>query len=584
MEARDCWKFCLGLWLFLQLCARISAHMNMYMTEAEVARVLGMEAELYFIRDDHVQLAATRYDMAIKSNINSIYFNWVTERQVFYSMSLKSDNTWMMSNPGMNISMDGEVPRTEKTFAVTLHCTGKQGGEVGFTMQVNLTLFSAKNITSLNFRRRKMCERDITIPVDLKTPTPEERAVDVDVIFSEEQPEKTVTSTSVFYISVGVVCGVILLLVMLVALVHVRSMKNSDPASETSSSRSTPKSTAAKKSSPTTYTKAPAMNGHVNSNGVKPHNGYIGLHHQIYTTIPETPDYTEKLHTMTIDRSRITIEELLLEGTFGRVYHGKLLMSVDDEEETATEKDVLLKTVSDQSSETQEKLLLKESCHLHGLSHRNILSIMHVCLDGKPMSVFAYMNLGNLKTFLRNGRVGPGDTHQSISTKDLVQLAIQISHGMMYLGKRKVVHKDLATRNCVIDEDYNLKITDNALSRDLFPSDYHCLGDNENRPVKWMAIESLLDRKFTAASDVWAFGILIWELVTLGQTPYADLDAFEMASYLKSGYRMPQPQNCPDELFSLMACCWALLPTDRPKFTQLCAALTDFHRALGIYI
>ncbi|XP_033638273.1 tyrosine-protein kinase RYK-like [Asterias rubens] len=581
MEPKDRWKFCVKLWIFLLLFAGVSAQMNMYMTKTEVARVMGWEAELYYIRDDLVQEAATRYDMAIKTDINSLYFNWRTQRQVFYSMSLKSENLWLMSNPGTNITLDGEVPRTETTFEVTLHCNGKETSEVGFTMQLNLTLFSAKNITTLNFRRRKTCIIDESQKILLQTPLAEDKPVEV--IFAGKQPTKTVTSTSMFYIAVGVVCGVILLLVMLVALVHVRSIKSADPASETSSSRSTHK-TVIKKPSPNSYTKANGVNGHANGSAGKPHNGYIGLHHQIYKTIPETPDYTEKLHTITIERSLITLEDLLLEGTFGRVYQGKLLTTIDDEEETATEKDVLIKTVSDQASESQKKLLLKESCSLHGLSHRNILTIMNVCMETKPMTVFAFMDLGNLKQFLRNGRVGPGDTHQSISTKDLVQLAIQISHGMMYLGKRKVVHKDLATRNCVIDEDYNLKITDNALSRDIFPGDYHCLGDNENRPVKWMAIESLLDKKFTAASDVWAFGILIWELVTLGQTPYADLDPFEMASYLKSGYRMPQPQNCPDELFSLMACCWALLPTDRPKFTQLCAALTDFHRALGIYI
>ncbi len=187
----------------------------------------GWEAELYFIRDDLVQESATRYDMAIKTDINSLYFNWRTQRQVFYSMSLKSENLWIMSNPGTNVTLDGEVPRTETTFEVTLHCTGKETGEVGFTMQVNLTLFSAKNITSLNFRRRKTCVMDESQKIVLQTPLAEDQAVEV--IFAGKQPTKTVTSTSMFYIAVGVVCGVILLLVMLVALVHVRSMKSADP-------------------------------------------------------------------------------------------------------------------------------------------------------------------------------------------------------------------------------------------------------------------------------------------------------------------------------------------------------------------
>ncbi|MED6285624.1 hypothetical protein CHARACLAT_031073 [Characodon lateralis] len=137
---------------------------------------------------------------------------------------------------------------------------------------------------------------------------------------------------------------------------------------------------------------------------------------------------------------------------------------------------------------------------------------------------------------------------EAISQQDLVYMAIQIACGMSYLARREVIHKDLAARNCVIDDNMQVKITDNALARDLFPMDYHCLGDNENRPVRWMALESLLNNDFSSASDVWAFGVTLWELMTLGQTPYVDIDPFEMSAYLKDGYRIAQPINCPDEL------------------------------------
>lgn len=99
-----------------------------------------------------------------------------------------------------------------------------------------------------------------------------------------------------------------------------------------------------------------------------------------------------------------------------------------------------------------------------------------------------------------------------------------------------------------MDDKLRIQVTDNALSRDLFPSDYHCLGDNENRPVKWLAIESLVQKMFSVSSDVWSFGVLLWELTTLAQQPYIEIDPFEMASYLKDGYRLAQPINCPDEL------------------------------------
>ncbi|KAH9508718.1 hypothetical protein Btru_049714 [Bulinus truncatus] len=163
-------------------------------------------------------------------------------------------------------------------------------------------------------------------------------------------------------------------------------------------------------------------------------------------------------------------------------------------------------------------------------------------------------------------------------------MAIQIIRGVQYLHRKKLIHKDIATRNCIVGNDLVVKVTDNSLARDLFPGDYNCLGDNENRPVKWMAIEALLQKRFSPASDVWAFGVTLWEMMTLGQQPYAEVDPFEMTAYLQEGYRIAKPHNCPDELFSLMACCWALSPDERPKFPQLLTYLQNFYMALGRYI
>ncbi|GFR16375.1 tyrosine-protein kinase RYK, partial [Trichonephila clavata] len=114
-----------------------------------------------------------------------------------------------------------------------------------------------------------------------------------------------------------------------------------------------------------------------------------------------------------------------------------------------------------------------------------------------------------------------------------------------FLHDRRIIHRDIATRNCVVDDWLQVRLTDNALARDLFPGDYHCLGDNENRPIKWLAIESLLRKEFSYASDVWAFGVTMWELITLGQQPYIEIDPFEMHLYLRDGYRLDQPKKLP---------------------------------------
>ncbi|KFB47966.1 AGAP008009-PA-like protein [Anopheles sinensis] len=135
-----------------------------------------------------------------------------------------------------------------------------------------------------------------------------------------------------------------------------------------------------------------------------------------------------------------------------------------------------------------------------------------------------------------------------------------------------------------IDDQLRVKLADNSLSRDLFPSDYYCLGDSENRPIKWLALESIQFKQFNEASDTWAFGVLMWELCTLARQPYAEVDPFEMEHYLRDGYRLSQPINCPDELFAIMAYCWTMLPMERPSFEKLQICLQDFYAQLTRYV
>ncbi|PIK59541.1 putative tyrosine-protein kinase [Apostichopus japonicus] len=543
---------------------------------------LGLHGALVYVRDDWVNQAAVRYVVPVPRDINRLYLTWSTEDTIFYSMDLVSENTRILYTPRTNISMDGQVPKELSVFRIDVRCTGKAEGDVEFRIQINVSIFSTRNITTLNLRRTKACyskcgHQIISDTTEILCSRPEYPVVLGRIPQADNNQNASIHhhSSSIFYIGIGCLFGLIILVTLVGGLLRFLSVKTEDPVNGSDASST-------------------GLLAHTMANSMynKPANGqhqridFISLHPEI-TIMSDTETLKAKLQDIGIEKCRITFGDILLEGTFGRVYQGTLAPCPGSETESQSqtcEKEVLIKTIADHGSEKQKEILLNDSCLLQGLSHKNLLPIMHVALEGIPIVLFPFLKLGNLKKFLKDGRIGPGDKHQAVSTKDLVHLAIQVTHGMMYLGKRKVVHKDLATRNCVIDENYNLKITDNALSRDIFPSDYHCLGDNENRPVKWMAVESLVDRQFTSASDVWAFGVLLWELVTFGHTPYMDLDPFEMVNYLRSGYRMSQPHNCPDELFSLMACCWALMPQDRPKFSQLCAALTDFHRALGIYI
>ncbi|XP_064021132.1 tyrosine-protein kinase RYK isoform X2 [Pogoniulus pusillus] len=522
---------------------------SLYLSEEEVHQLIGLDAELSYVRNDVVNHYALSFNLLIPSETNNLHFSWHAKSKVEYKLGFQVDNPMAMAVPQANISLQGEVPRTLSVFRVELSCTGRLDSEITILMQLNLTINLSKNITVLNFKRRKMCYRKHE--PEVKSPASDKNSSKA--IFDPVNAAPT-TSTRVFYISVGVCCAVIFLVAIILAVLHLHSMKRielDDSISDSSSSQGLSQPS----TQTTQYLRADTPNN------ATPVTSYPTLRIEKNDLKSVTlMEAKAKVKDIAISRERITLKDVLQEGTFGRIFHGILI----EEKDPSKEKQVFVKTVKDQASEVQVTMMLTESCKLRGLHHRNLLPITHVCIEEgeKPMVLLPYMNWGNLKLFLRQCKLVEANNPQAISQQDLVHMAIQIACGMSYLARREVIHKDLAARNCVIDDALQVKITDNALSRDLFPMDYHCLGDNENRPVRWMALESLVNNEFSSASDVWAFGVTLWELMTLGQTPYVDIDPFEMAAYLKDGYRIAQPINCPDELSQAIssdlciASCW----------------------------
>ncbi|XP_068146176.1 LOW QUALITY PROTEIN: tyrosine-protein kinase Dnt [Drosophila tropicalis] len=268
----------------------------------------------------------------------------------------------------------------------------------------------------------------------------------------------------------------------------------------------------------------------------------------------------------------LTYEHLIKEGTFGRIYAGKLGDTCD----------ALVKTVIDGASLTQVACLLQDASLLIGVSHQHILAplLANTELPGPPEIAYPYPSKGNLKLYLQKSR----ESSTALNTRQLVEFGLHITKGLAYLHSLGIVHKDLATRNCYLDEDSYVRICDSALSRDLFPDDYDCLGDNENRPLKWLSLESLQKKIYASQGDVWSLGVLYWELVTLAQMPHEEVDIFELTNYLAAGFRLEQPVNCPDEFFTVMNCCWHSEAKQRPTPSQLLSYLQDFHADLGMYI
>ncbi|XP_071536347.1 proto-oncogene tyrosine-protein kinase receptor Ret isoform X2 [Panulirus ornatus] len=278
-------------------------------------------------------------------------------------------------------------------------------------------------------------------------------------------------------------------------------------------------------------------------------------------------------------RSRLVIEQTLGEGEFGKVMKARAQGIVGNLGYTA----VAVKMLKSNSTQTELQDLLSEYSLLKEVSHPNVIKLLGACTSkGGPIYIIIeYCQYGSLRNFLKRSRhaefenrvgSGPADgtaADYAITPKDLLSFAWQICKGMAYLTNMKLVHRDLAARNVLLAEGKVCKISDFGLTRDVYEADLYLKRSKGRVPVKWMALESLVDHMYTSKSDVWSFGVLLWELVTLGTPPYPGVSPERLFSLLRAGYRMEKPENCSQELYDVMLQCWAEDPKKRPCFQEL---------------
>uniref|UniRef100_A0A8C2D4J9 receptor protein-tyrosine kinase n=1 Tax=Cyprinus carpio TaxID=7962 RepID=A0A8C2D4J9_CYPCA len=276
----------------------------------------------------------------------------------------------------------------------------------------------------------------------------------------------------------------------------------------------------------------------------------------------------QKLQDVMVDRHKLTLGKTLGEGEFGSVMEGSL-----------TQEDSVLKVAVKTMkiaicTRTEMEDFLREAACMKEFDHQNVMRLLGVCLQTvesegypSPVVILPYMKHGDLHSYLLYSRLGDAPVY--LPSQMLVKFMTDIARGMEYLSGKNFIHRDLAARNCMLNENMNVCVADFGLSKKIYNGDYYRQGRISKMPVKWIAIESLADRVYTTKSDVWSFGVTMWEIATRGQTPYPGVENSEIYDYLRQGNRLKQPPDCLDSIYSLMFSCWLLSPKDRPSFEIL---------------
>ncbi|CRK93996.1 CLUMA_CG007522, isoform A [Clunio marinus] len=281
-----------------------------------------------------------------------------------------------------------------------------------------------------------------------------------------------------------------------------------------------------------------------------------------------------------VPRANIVINRKLGEGAFGTVYGGEALINEDDDGWTA----VAIKTLKLGSNAENRLDFLAESETMKRFDHKNIVKLLGVCLQTEPLySIMEFMLYGDLKTYLLARRHLVNDKindDSDVCPKRLTLMALDVARGLSYLASMSYVHRDIACRNCMINAQRIVKIGDFGMARSTFQSDYYRFARKGMLPVRWMAPESIDGGRFSHASDIWSYGVLLFEIVTLGVFPFADMNNNEVFEHVKAGNSIKIPHTCKPHLKALMSSCFNMDPDKRPDASEIVEFISKSPRML----
>ncbi|XP_044180198.1 fibroblast growth factor receptor 3-like [Acropora millepora] len=301
----------------------------------------------------------------------------------------------------------------------------------------------------------------------------------------------------------------------------------------------------------------------------------ITASHGTYSEISEYAPLNPATRSWEVSRENVTIEKVIGKGAFGQVAQGTA-QNLPLEKGTAT---VAVKMLKENAQDIERKDLFSELEVMKKLKpHPHVIKLLGcVTITDPVLVIIEYVPYGDLRGYLRKSR-GLNDNYfkdpdikpqTSLSSMQLMLMSWQIADGMSYLSSRKIIHRDLAARNILVGEGEKCKVTDFGMARNVQMENAYEKKTKGRIPVKWTAYEALTQGRYTTKSDVWSFGVVLYEIFTIGGQPYPRTNARKLVELLASGYRMPKPNHVAETLYQIMRNCWQEEPEDRPSFEQL---------------